>query len=69
MAGLPNRWRVLGERIRLANVSTRLKRLEPATQQRLINCGFAVCDTAMRRHVDTSLATPDGFPYAQVGVG
>jgi NTE family protein len=36
----------------LASVRTRLKRLDAATQERLINWGYAICDTALRRHVD-----------------
>jgi NTE family protein len=35
----------------LATVKTRLKRLDAATQERLINWGYAICDTALRRHV------------------
>jgi NTE family protein len=52
----------------LANIETRLAALEPAVQERLINWGYAVCDTALRKHVDTSLRKPDGFPYPAAGV-
>jgi NTE family protein len=34
----------------LAETPTRLKRLEPALQERLINWGYAVCDAALRAH-------------------
>ena len=37
---------------RLANISTRLKSLDSDTQVRLINWGYAICDVAMRKHVD-----------------
>ena len=37
----------------LAAVKTRLKRMDAATQERLINWGYAICDTALRRHVLT----------------
>jgi NTE family protein len=37
----------------LAAVKTRLKRMDAATQERLINWGYAICDTALRRHVFT----------------
>jgi NTE family protein len=47
----------------LANTPTRLKRLDPDVQERLINWGYAVCDAAMRRHVDPTLPAPRGFPY------
>jgi NTE family protein len=53
----------------LANIATRLKRLEPETQERLINWGYAVCDAALRRHVDEGLPAPAAFPYPASGVG
>jgi NTE family protein len=52
----------------LANVPTRLAALDDTTQQRLINWGYAVCDTAMRRWVEPTLPT-GSFPYADTGVG
>lgn len=55
--------------IKLANIGTRLKRLEPETQERLINWGYAVCDAAMRKHVNTSLPAATDFPYAKSGIG
>lgn len=53
----------------LANIATRMKQLEPETQERLINWGYAVCDAAMRQHVDHSLPAPAAFPYPASGVG
>jgi NTE family protein len=53
----------------LARVSTRLKKTDPVIQERLVNWGYAVCDAAVRRHVDPRLASPPGFPYPEVGVG
>jgi NTE family protein len=55
----------------LASIRTRLKRLEPALQDRLINWGYAVCDAALRMHCVQTMAkhavnvgqTPS-FPYA-----
>jgi NTE family protein len=52
----------------LAETPTRLKRLDDDRQERLINWGYAVCDAALRKHVDPGLAKPAGFPYPQVGV-
>jgi NTE family protein len=52
----------------LANLKTRLKRLEPRTQERLINWGYAVCDAAMRRHVAPAPMQKPAFPYPDVGV-
>jgi NTE family protein len=53
----------------LANVATRLKKLGNVDQERLINWGYAVCDAAMRKHVNTGLTPPAGFPYPAAGVG
>ena len=49
--------------MRLANVPTRLRRMDSNLQEQLINWGFAVCDAALRKHVDSALAHPGGFPY------
>lgn len=51
----------------LASVATRLKRLDKTTQERLINWGYAVCDAAMRKHVDVTLAKGQ-FPYPDAAV-
>ncbi|MDX6694602.1 MAG: hypothetical protein QOF02_2205 [Blastocatellia bacterium] len=59
----------LEKTIKLANVGTRLQRLEPETQEQLINWGYAICDAGLRRHVDTALPPPAGFPYPQQGIG
>jgi NTE family protein len=53
----------------LASVPTRLAKTPAATQERLINWGYAVCDAALRRHVDPRVAAPRGFPYPAAGVG
>lgn len=55
--------------LRLAEMATRLKRINADDQEKLINWGYAVCDAAMRRHVDVTLPGPTGFPYPRVGVG
>jgi NTE family protein len=53
---------------RLAETATRLKRLEPVLQERLINWGYAICDCALRTFHDRKL--PKGrFPYQSAGVG
>ena len=54
---------------RLANVPTRLCRLDAVVQERLVNWGFAVCDAGLRRWVDASLPRPAGFPYPAAGLG
>jgi NTE family protein len=51
----------------LAETPTRLKRLDDDRQERLINWGYAVCDAALRKHVEPGLARPVGFPYPRVG--
>ena len=53
----------------LANIKTRLKRLEPLDQERLINWGYAICDAAMRKWVDSILGMPTQFPYPASGLG
>jgi NTE family protein len=55
--------------LRLADLATRLKRIGANDQEKLINWGYAVCDAAMRRHVDSTLPVPTDFPYPAVGVG
>lgn len=52
----------------LAQTPTRLKRLEPDQQERLINWGYAVCDAAIRTHVVPDASKPTGFPYPAAGV-
>ena len=53
----------------LANTPTRLKAMDARLQKQLINWGYAVCDAAMRRHVDSDLEPPSDFPYPDAGVG
>jgi NTE family protein len=47
----------------LAGYPTRLAKIEPEMRNRLVNWGYAICDAAMRSHVDTdgSFAAPE-FP-------
>lgn len=52
----------------LAHVATRLKKLEPRLQERLVNWGYAICDTAMRKHVETGAARPSTLPYPEAGI-
>jgi len=53
--------------IDLAEIPTRLQRLSKDIQQRLINWGYAVCDAALRKHVEPQLDKP-AFPYPEVEV-
>ena len=52
----------------LARIPTRLKRLESEVQERLINWGYAVCDAAVRTHVNPALSRPSDFVYPGVRV-
>jgi NTE family protein len=52
--------------LKLAETATRLAAMPSDLQERLINWGYAVCDAAMRTHVDSSLAVPIAFPYPAV---
>jgi NTE family protein len=54
--------------MQLAEIATRLKALEAALQERLINWGYAVSDAALRAHVDAALPRPGGFPYPSAEV-
>jgi NTE family protein len=53
----------------LGRTATRLKAMDSLLQERLINWGYAVCDAALRRHVDPSIPAPADFPYPAAGVG
>jgi NTE family protein len=50
----------------LARIPTRLKGIDAGLQERLINWGYAICDAALRRHLDPALPAPAGFPYPSV---
>jgi NTE family protein len=52
----------------LARISTRLARMKDRDQEHLINWGYAVCDYAIRTHVDTTIAPATQWPYAR-GLG
>jgi NTE family protein len=47
----------------LARISTRLARMKEKDQEHLINWGYAVCDYAIRSHVDGSIAPATQWPY------
>jgi NTE family protein len=47
----------------LAATPTRLAAMKDELQERLINWGYAVCDAALRRHVNPGLEAPGAFPY------
>jgi NTE family protein len=53
--------------VELAAISARFKRLSPELQERLINWGYAICDTAIRRHFPQPGMPAAAFPYA-IGV-
>lgn len=53
----------------LAEVPTRLKELDDPLQMRLMNWGYAICDTAVRRWVDPSVPRPAGVPYPEAPIG
>jgi NTE family protein len=55
----------------LAEIPTRLERMPRVLQEQLINWGYAVCDAALRRHLDAttqaqygvSISPPVNFPF------
>lgn len=60
--------------IELARIPTRLKAMDAATQERLINWGYASADVALRRFylapdVHWKCDAPKAFPYPESGVG
>jgi NTE family protein len=55
--------------LKLAEIPTRLDRIKPVTQDRLINWGYAICDAGVRKHLDPGLPMPDGVPYPDSGLG
>ena len=54
--------------LRIAATPTRLGKMNSGVQERLVNWGYAVCDAAMRRHVDPALPAAGAFPYPAAGV-
>lgn len=66
---LPNSMQCPCERtIQLANTPTRLKAMGQNLKQRLVNWGYAVCDAALRKHVDPNIPAPPGVPFPTAGV-
>lgn len=55
----------------LAEIPTRLQKMPSAQHDKLVNWGYAVCDAALRAHIDAALqaklgvtiAPPTGFPF------
>jgi NTE family protein len=56
----------------LADIPTRLEKMPRDVQDRLMNWGYAICDAALRAHIDAALqaklgvdiTAPPGFPFA-----
>ena len=53
---------------KLANIGTRLRRIDDKTQEKLINWGYALSDCAIRKFVDKTVTPPTQFPFPAVGV-
>jgi NTE family protein len=47
----------------IARISTRLARMKEKDQEHLINWGYAVCDYAIRSHVDPAIPPAKTWPY------
>lgn len=52
----------------LASIRTDLEAKDTATQRRLINWGYALCDAGIRGWVEGGLPPPQDFPYPLEGV-
>lgn len=50
----------------LAEIPTRLERLDHDLQERLVNWGYAICDTGLRAHLDESRR--GALPYPDSGI-
>lgn len=48
---------------RLAQLPTRLKKLDDRDQEQLVNWGYTICDTGLRRWIDTAATRPTQLPY------
>lgn len=53
---------------KMANIGTRLKKLSPELQEKLINWGYAICDTAIRKYFKQELPRPEKLPYEEAGI-
>jgi NTE family protein len=49
--------------LRLAEIPTRLAAVETGLQEQVVNWGYAVCDAALRAHVDSGFPKPGRLPY------
>jgi NTE family protein len=58
-----------GETLKIAEIATRLKRMDAVQQERLINWGYAVSDAAIRRYWGVAAPRPGGLPYPGRGPG
>jgi len=56
--------------LKIAAIETRLAALTNADQERLMNWGYSICDTAIRRHVDgfETVQKPADFPFPLTGI-
>ena len=52
-----------GQTAELAKIPTRLKQLDAAVQERLIDWGYAICDAALRKHFDPAFPKATRFPF------
>jgi NTE family protein len=53
----------------LAQMPTRLKKVDSQRQEQLINWGYVICDTALRRWVARDKPKPDQVPYPNSPIG
>lgn len=52
----------------LARIPTRLDAMPDTLQERLINWGYVITDTAIRKHWDPAIAKPASLPYPAAGI-
>lgn len=56
--------------LKIAAIETRLAAMSAPDQERLMNWGYALCDAAVRRHLEgfAGASPPVGFPFPQAGL-
>ena len=55
--------------IKLAEIPTRLDKMDRVVQERLINWGYAICDAGVKKHLKTKRLPPAALPYSSSGLG
>ena len=71
LGGAAATWPLVARPMPLAEIQTRLEAMPRNVQDRLMNWGYAICDAALRAHIDAALQAklgvkiglPSKFPF------